>query len=128
MYPKEAFVSRSLFGVSIKSIGENTLKAYIHDFIKSIEEIHNKGILHSITISVLKENNTIENFLVKIDWLMNMYGLSDNDKILSPSNKDFIFSSVLSDLYSNPIKNYDGESFQLIVWRSPDKRPMAAHK
>ena len=46
---------------------------------------------------------------------MNIYGLSDNDKILSPSNKDFIFSSVLSDLYSNPIKNYDGESFQLIV-------------
>lgn len=115
LYPPEAFVSKNLFGIQIKSIGENTLKDYVHEFIRSIEDIHNKGILHSISIIISKENSTEEIFTFKINWALNLYSLSDLDKAVSPTELDSVYSSILLKLYDIPEENHSNSSFQIIV-------------
>ena len=115
LYPTEAFVSRNLFGLNIKSAGENSLKSYIHDFIQSLEDINNKGILHAVTILVTENNEVIQDFTVKINWIMNIYGLNDSDKVLSTASLDSAFSAVLVELYSQPERVHKDRSFRFVV-------------
>jgi hypothetical protein len=115
IYPVEAFVNRCLFGISIKSVGENTLQLYIHGFIKSIEDLNNKGILHSLSLLITKNETVISCYTVEIDWLINIYAVADNDKVLSPSSLDLEFSRVLSSILSEPVEKHSDYSFQLLV-------------
>jgi hypothetical protein len=115
LYPAEAFVSRNLFGVNIKSAGENSLKTYIHDFITSIEDLHYKGILHSISLLLVKDSKILENFVLRITWIMNVYTSADNDKVLSQVHLENFFGKVLNDFYAESVQDNKDKTFQIVI-------------
>lgn len=115
LYPAEAFVSKILFGVNIKSVGENSLKEYINEFICAIEELNNKGILHSVSILIFHGDVLLEEFTVRVRWVMNVYGLNDNDKVLSVSDLEANFAVVLNDLYEHLRGRHEENFFRIIV-------------
>lgn len=75
LYPKEAFVSRNLFGIKIKAVGENSLKAYISNFISSIKELVYKGILGALVLQILHNEKITESLVIKLNWIFNIYSL-----------------------------------------------------
>lgn len=115
LYPKEAFVSRNLFGVSIKAVGENSLKAYISNFISSIKELVYKGILGALVLQILHNEKITESLVIKLNWIFNIYSYTDTDKLVSHSQLDTIYGNILSDIYSMQETDNSTSTFQIIV-------------
>lgn len=115
LYPPEAFVSKNLFGINIKAVAENTLKTYIQDFIQSIEDLHFKGILHSVSLLLVKDQEVVENFLLSVNWIMNVYVLADNDKVLSQVNLENFLGRVLADIHMESQQVNKESTFQIVI-------------
>ena len=115
LYPAEAFVSRNLFGLNIRSIGENTLKTYVHDFFSSIEDLHNKGILHSLTLQLLEGSSIVQSFTIKLTWIMSIYTLVDNEKVVTHSELENLLSRILADFYLENLENNKEKTFQILI-------------
>ena len=115
LYPPEAFVSKNLFGINIKAVAENSLRTYIQDFIQSIEDLHFKGILHSVSLLLVKNQEVVENFLLSVNWIMNIYALADNDKILSQINLENFFGRILADIHMESEQMNKELTFQIVI-------------
>ncbi|CAG9312926.1 unnamed protein product [Blepharisma stoltei] len=83
--------------------------------MESIEYIHKKGILKGIVILVMMENQVIERFFIRINWMTSLFGLNEIDKLSTPINVENELGNALRNIYEKPISRYNGETFKIVV-------------